>query len=179
MSEITWADIDVATKAYADRRALLAGRLTALERALAVVKRQHLQDIKRQVVLTAECETALRNAIDAAPALFEKPKTRVLHGIKVGYRKGVGGLNWEDDADVVAKIEKHFKDPDEAVRYLIVKKKPSAEALDELDASTLKKFGIVVVETGEQVVVKAVESDVEKLVKLLLKDAMDDSKDAA
>jgi len=179
MSDTDWDDLDRLTKAYADRRAVLAGRLTALEQALEAVKRQHLKDVKRHVALTAECELDLRNAIDAAPALFDKPKTRILHGIKIGYRKGVGGLDWDDDADVVAKIEKYFDDLEEAERYLIVKKKPSAEALEALDASTLKKFGVVVVETGEQVIVKAVESDVEKLVKLLLKGAMDDQTDDA
>lgn len=176
---MTLLEIESLAKAYAERRALLAGRLTALEHALAVVKRQHLKDVKRQVALTAECELVLRNAIAGSPDLFEKPKTQLLHGIKVGYRKGVGGLDWEDDADVVTKIEKYFDDAEEAARYLIVKKKPSADALEGLDASTLKKFGIVVVETGEQVVVKAVESDVERLVKLLLRDALADTDDAA
>lgn len=176
---MTLLDIDTLAKAYADRRALLADRLTELDRDLAAVKRKHMKELKRHVALTSETALDLHNAIDGSRDLFVKPKTQILHGIKVGLRKGVGGLDWEDDEDVVAKIEKQFKDPDEAARYLIIKKKPSAEALEDLDGVTLKKFGIVVVETGEQVVVKAVESDVEKLVKALLKDALDDADDAA
>ena len=172
---MTLLDIDSLAKAYADRRALLADRLTALDRDLAAVKRKHMRELKRHVALTGEIALDLHNAIDGSRDLFLKPKTQILHGIKVGLRKGVGGLDWEDDEDVVAKIEKQFKGPDEAARYLIIKKKPSADALEDLDAATLKKFGIVVVDTGEQVVVKAVESDVEKLVKALLKGATDDS----
>ena len=174
---MTLLDIDSLAKAYAARRALLADRLTALDRDLAAVKRKHLRELKRHVALTAETALDLHNAIDGSRDLFLKPKTQILHGIKVGLRKGVGGLDWEDDEDVVAKIERQFKDPDEAARYLIIKKKPSADALEDLDAATLKKFGIVVVDTGEQVVVKAVESDVEKLIKALLKGAMDDAED--
>ena len=174
---MTLLDIDTLAKAYADRRALLADRLTALDRDLAAVKRKHMRELKRHVALTAETALDLHNAIAGSRDLFLKSKTQILHGIKVGLRKGVGGLDWEDDADVVAKIERQFKDPDEAARYLIIKKKPSADALEDLDAGTLKKFGIVVVETGEQVVLKAVESNVEKLVKALLKGAMDDAED--
>lgn len=173
---MTLLDIESLAKAYADRRALLADRLTALDRDLAAVKRTHLKELRRHVALTAETASYLHNAIDGARDLFLKPKTQILHGIKVGLRKGVGGLDWEDDEDVVAKIEKHFKD--EADLYLIIKKKPSADALEDLDAGTLKKFGIVVKDTGEQVVVKAVETDVEKLVKLLLKGAMDEAEEA-
>ena len=174
---MTLLDIDTLAKAYADRRALLADRLTALDRDLAAVKRKHMRELKRHVALTAECCTDLANAIDGSPELFAKPKTRILHGIKVGFRKGPGGLDWEDDEDLVRKIEKMFPDDGEAERYLIVKKKPSAEALEDLDVATLKRLGIVVVDTGEVVVVKAVESDVEKLVKALLKGAMDDAED--
>lgn len=172
---MTLVEIEDLAKGYADRRTLLGDRITALDRDLAMVKRKHMKELKRHVALTAEIALDLHNAIDGSRDLFMKPKTQILHGIKVGLRKGVGGLDWEDDADVVAKIEKYFKDADEAERYLIIKKKPSADALEDLDAGTLKKFGIVVMDTGEQVVVKAVESDVEKLVKALLKGATDDS----
>lgn len=171
---MTLLDINSLAKAYAERRRLLADRLTALERDLNAIKAKHMKELKRHVALTAETASDLHNAIDDARDLFRKPKTQILHGIKVGLRKGVGKLDWEDDEDVVAKIEKHFKDADEAAQYLIVKKKPSADALEDLDAATLKKFAIVVVDTGEQVVVKAVESDVEKLIKALLKGATDE-----
>lgn len=176
---MTLLDIDTLAKAYADRRALLAERLTELDRDLAAVKRKHMKELKRHVALTAECQTDLANAIDGAPELFEKPKTRILHGIKVGFRKGPGGLDWDDDDDLVRKIERMFPEDSEAERYLIVKKKPSADALEDLDAATLKRLGIVVEDTGDVVVVKAVESDVEKLVKALLKGAMDETDDAA
>jgi hypothetical protein len=171
---MTLADIEGLAKSYADRRALLAGRLTALERDLNAIKSKHMRELKRHVALTAECHTELVNAIDASPELFDKPKTRILHGIKVGFRKGPGGMDWEDDEDLVRKIEKMFPDDDEAERYLIIKKKPSADALEDLDAGQLKRLGVLVVGVGEQVVVKAVESDVEKLVKALLKGATDD-----
>lgn len=179
MNEITLAEIETKAKAYADRRALLAERLLALDAALTAVKKTHLKELKRCVALTAETQVDLANAIDRAHHLFDKPKTRILHGIKVGLRKGPGGLDWEDDEDLVRKIEKMFPDDDEAERYLIIKKKPSAEALEDLDGVTLKRLGVAVVPSGNQVVVKAVETDIERLVKALLKSAVDDSEEAA
>ena len=170
---MTLLEIESLTKAYADRRALLADRLTALDRDLAAVKRKHMRELKRHVALTAETQSALHSAIEAATELFDKPKTRIIHGIKVGFRKGKGKIEWEDDAQLVALIEKKF--PDFIDDLIITTKAPSATGLAELDASELRKLGVTVEEAGEQVVVKAVETDVEKLVKLLLKGAMDDA----
>jgi hypothetical protein len=174
---MTLLEIDSIVQTYADRREMLAGSLMALERALTVVKRQHLRHIKRQVALTAECETDLRNAIEAAPELFDKPKTQILHGIKVGFRKGKGKIEWEDDGALVALLKKKY--PDEVDQLIITTEKPSKAGLQDLDAAELRRLGVTVEDTDDQVVVKAVESDVEKLVKLLLKDAMDDVDDAA
>lgn len=169
-------DIEVLAKAYADRRALLSERLTALERDLNAIKSKHMKELKRHVTLTAECQTELANAIDASPDLFDKPKTRILHGIKVGFRKGKGKIEWEDDAQLVALIKKKF--PDFADGLIITTEVPSATGLQDLDASELRKLGVTVEEAGEQVVVKAVDSDVEKLVKALLKGAMDEEAEA-
>ena len=169
---MTIGDIEVLAKSYADRRVLLAERLTALERDLNAIKSKHMKELKRHVALTAECQTDLANAIDGSPELFDKPKTRILHGIKVGFRKGKGKIEWEDDAQLVALIKKKF--PDFADDLIITTEVPSATGLQELDASELRKLGVTVEEAGEQVVVKAVDSDVEKLVKALLKGAMDE-----
>ena len=172
---MTLSDIERLAKAYADRHALLADRLTALERDLNAIKSKHMRELKRHVALTAECQTDLANAIDASPELFDKPKTRILHGIKVGFRKGKGKIEWEDDAQLVALIKKKF--PDFADSLILTTEVPSATGLQELDAAELRKLGVTVEEAGEQVVVKAVESNVEKLVKALLKGAMDDAED--
>lgn len=174
---MTLLEIDSLAKTYADRRARLADRLTALERDLNGVKQTHMKELKRHAVLTNDCQTELWQAIDASPALFDKPKTRVLHGIKVGFRKGKGKIEWEDDAQLVALIKKKF--PDVADDLILTTEVPSATALQDLDAAELRKLGVTVEEAGEQVVVKAVESDVEKLVKALLKGAMDDEEEAA
>lgn len=177
MTEITLAEIETTTKAYAERRDRLYERLTALEKDLNAVKQRHLKEIKRCTALAAETEAHLRAAIDAAPDLFEKPKTQIFHGIKVGLRKGKGSLDWEDDAALVARIKKLF--PDHVTELVLVTEKPSKTGLNELDTSDLRKLGVTVEETGEQVVIKPIETAIEKLVKALLKDAREQGEEAA
>ncbi|MCS6302334.1 MAG: hypothetical protein H8K07_01510 [Nitrospira sp.] len=158
---------------YGKRRDALHDRLIILEGELTTIKNRHLKEIKRCTALAAESESTLRAAIEDGPDLFAKPKTHIFHGIKVGYRKGTGALDWADDEELVRKIEKMFADV--ADEYLLVKKKPRAEALEACDAATLKRLGVQVGDDGEQVVIKPVETAIERLVKALLKDAREDA----
>lgn len=173
MSEITLEAIEAKAKAYADRREMLGDYLAMIDRELSAIKKKHLKELKRRVAVAAEYETELRAAIESAPDLFEKPKTQIFHGIKVGYRKGKGKIEWEDDATLVALIKKKF--PDDVAHLIITTEVPSKKGLEDLDAAELRKLGVTVEETGEQVVLKPVESDIEKLVKALLKGAMEEA----
>lgn len=150
------------TKRYADARDVLAGYVSTLEEKIAAAK--------RAVARAAEREAELRAAVTAAPHLFEKPKTVELHGIKVGFRKGSGGIDWASDDEVVARIRKHFSAP-EADLLIRTTEKPIAKALGELDVATLKKLGCTVEDTGDVVVIKATDSEIEKAVNALLKSA--------
>lgn len=173
MKATTIEDVEGKAKAYADRRALLRDCLQEIESELALIKRRHMKELKRHIALTAECETDLRAAIESAPDLFEKPKTQIFHGIKVGYRKGKGKIEWEDDASLVSLIKRKF--PDDVAHLIITTEVPSKKGLEDLDAAELRKLGVTVEETGEQVVIKPVESDIEKLVKALLKNAVEEA----
>ena len=168
----TLAEIETLTKRYADARDVLAGYVSTLEEKLTAAKRAALPDIKRAVARAAEREAELRAAIAAAPHLFEKPKTQVFHTIKVGFRKGTGGIDWESDDDVVARIRKQFT-KDESDLLIRTTEKPIAKALSELDVATLKKLGCTVEDTGDVVVIKATDSEVEKIVNALLKGAVE------
>lgn len=177
MSEMTLDTIEKLAQDYADKRALLAEHLAIFEQEMNAVKQAHLKALRRRVKLVAESQGSLSSAIDAAPGLFEKPKTQIFHGIKVGFRKGKGKIEWEDDAALVVLIKKKF--PDFVDDLIITTEVPSATGLQDLDAAELRKLGVTVEEAGEQVVVKPVETDVERLVKALLKGALDEAEEAA
>lgn len=175
---MTLDHIETLTKGYADQRAILADRVQALQDELETAKRRRLLGIKQALAKAAEVEATLKQALEESSALFAKPKTQVFHGIQVGYRKGKGKIEWEDDEALVAKIKKVYGD--DADVLLITKVKPSKTALNDLDAADLRKLGVTVEDAGDVVVIKPVDGDVDKLVKALLKDAVEQmTEDAA
>lgn len=173
------SDLDSIAKqadSYAAARALLAERVTALNDALTLLRRQHIAGIKRALTKTVEAEAELRGLVKASAASFTKPKTRVFNGVKVGFQKGKGVLNIPDVAAVIARIKKHL--PEQADILIATTEKPVKDALAQLDGADLKKLGVTLSATGDQVVVKPVDSDVDKLVDALLKDAAGTDDDA-
>lgn len=164
----TLNEVDTQTKAYSAARGELAEAVGTLQDAIQSLTRKHLPVIKRRVQAAKDAEAALRATIEGNPALFVKPRTLTLHGIKVGYRKANGRIEWEDADQVVKLIKRHFAD--QADVLIATKEKPAKEALEQLSAADLKKLGITVEETGDVVVIKDTASDVDKLVKALLKE---------
>ena len=161
---------------FAARRKVLANKMAKLDQELSRVKRRYVTDIKMTAALVADVEADLTSAIDAAPELFDKPKTQIFHGIKVGFRKGQGKLEWEDDAKMVAKLKKRLGD--DAEDYIITTEKPSRDALKCLDDATLGKLGISLVGADDQIVVKPVETEIEKLVKAIMANVHEDDAEA-
>lgn len=85
-------------------------RIAQLEADLEVVKQKHLPGLKKQAAKLAAREAELYSAVENAPELFEKPKTLVIAGTKVGFANSIGSVSFEDDAYVVKQVEKHFPD---------------------------------------------------------------------
>lgn len=176
--EITLITIETGAKAYAKDRDNLTSIVTLLDAQIEAMKRAALPDIKRAVARAVETRAHLHADIDLARHLFIKPRTIVFHGIKCGLQKGKGAIDWDDDEKTVALIEKHFS---KAQADLLIKttKKPIAKALADLDVVTLKKLGCTIEETGDQIVVTAVDTAVDKLVAAFLKAATEEAESAA
>lgn len=165
----TLAEIEKYTKDYADARQALADQVTKLEAAVDRYKRRKLPVIKRLVAKTAEREAALKAMVENAPGLFVRPRTVIFHGIKVGFQKGKGSIDWDDNERVAQLIKKHL--PEQYDTLVRTTHKPVNAALKNLSVAELKKIGCIVEETEDQVVIKAVDSDVDKVVAALLKNA--------
>lgn len=169
----TMNDIEARAKAYAEARARLAEIVTELQAGLDAIKRENLPRIRRAVARTAELEALLKTVIEDAPELFSKPKTVVLHGIKVGFEKGKGKIEFDDEDTLVRLIEKKL--PDLVDQLIKTTKKPLKTGLGQLTAQQLKAIGCQVEETGDRVVVRAVDKDVDKLVNALLHGAAEEA----
>lgn len=165
----TLADIERRARTYADARDRVCAIVTALDEAIGALKRTELPRLRRAIAAAAEQHDALKALIETAPELFTKPRTVVLHGLRLGWVKGRGGIEWDDADAVVAAIQRHL--PDQAEALIRWTAKPLKEAINQLGVADLKRIGCRVVDTGEQVVIKPVDSAVDKMVDALLKDA--------
>ena len=171
----TMFEIDKATADYARAHDALRDVMQNMEADRTELLKRHLPGLRIFVRKAAEKKAALKEMIEASVDQFEKPKTRILHGVIVGFRKGVGKIDWDDDARVVALIEKHF--PDWAETLLRVKKSPIVAGLNELDVKDLRKIGVTAENTGDKVVIKPTDSEIDKLVDALLRE--DETPEAA
>lgn len=166
---ITLTDIDALTKKYADARAHLADLVASLKHEQEQILRNYVKGIKAQVRTAKAAEAALREAITDAPALFVKPRTQILHGIKVGFRKATGKVEFDDADQVVKLIRKHF--PEQFDVLVKTEETPVKKALGNLTVAELKKLGIEVADTGDVVEIKDAAADVDKFVAALLKES--------
>jgi hypothetical protein len=173
----TLNDIDKLTKAYSDTREDLGARVANLEEELEAIRKKYMPGIKRCINTAADQSSRIRAAVEESRELFGRPKTIVLHGIKVGFQKGKGKLEWEDDEIVVRLIERHF--PDQAEVLIKTVKKPRKDGLNSLTVQELKRIRVTAEETGEMIVVRPVDTDVDKIVKALLKEQDECAEEAA
>lgn len=177
MDAMTLSEIEGLTKRYAEARTILSDRVEALTRAMEDAKRHHLRGIKGALGKAAEAEGALRAAIEAGPELFAKPKTIIMSGIKVGYRKATGKLVWDDADAVIARIK--VLHPYQTNVLIITRESPSKPSLAQLSVAELKRLGVRVIETGEEIVIAPTDTEVDKLVDALLREAVEDERPEA
>lgn len=174
----TLATIEQHCRHYADARTDLAAEVQSLNDKIEQLKRDALPKLKHLVARAAERKSVLKGHIESAPELFVRPRTVIFHGIKAGYQKGAGSIDWEDDAKVVALIEKHYS-PARADLLIKTTKKPIAKALADLDVAELCKLGCTIEPTGDYVVIRPTDSAVDKIVDALLKGATAESETEA
>ena len=174
----TMNQIEKLTKDFSEARRALAERVQTLEDEITALKRKYLPGIRKAVEIASERQSSLSAAIEDSPELFLKPRTWLFHGIKIGYQKGKGELQWEDTEQVIKLIKKHF--PEQAEILIKTKEEPARNALAKLSVHDLKRIGVTVIETGDQVIIKSTDSEIDKLVNALLKeDEIKEIKEAA
>jgi hypothetical protein len=174
---ITLSEIAQSTERYAQAHNSLRDVVADLEHELQAVRRKYLTAVRKNTDRTAQAHNELQNLLVAGRDLFQDPKTVVFAGIKVGWRKRIGSIAWDDDAQVVRLIRSKL--PELADVLVHTEERPVKKALKELSVSDLRKIGCQVEETGDEPVIKPTDSEVDRVVAALLKDAMDDSADAA
>jgi len=167
------AAIEAKTTEFAKRREQLAQVVAELNDGIESLKRKHIGVIKKRVAAAAEAHAELKAAIDAAPHCFEKPRSVIIAGIRVGFQKGKGAIEWDNDEQVVKLIRKHFADEFDVLVKTV--ETPVKAALSQLAAADLKRIGVTVKDAGDEILIKPADSHVDKLVASLLKDATEEA----
>ena len=154
------------TKDFADKHQTLSGLVQALQDDIETVKRQHLPAIKAAADDVAESQAVLHSTIKDSPGYFQKPKTMVISGVRVGFKKEKGKLVFDDEETVIRLIRKHLPD----IAETLIKENESVlkTPLGNLKVAELKKLGVTVTDDTDQVQIKPVGSDIDKLVAALL-----------
>jgi hypothetical protein len=169
----TLREIEDTTRLLADNRELLKLRVENLHNAIEELKRQHMQGIREAAADAANTKTVLEQMIDESRDLFVKPKTLIVSGIRIGLKKGAGAVIFDDEELVIKRIKKIFKAEDHDT-YIKTSEKVRKKAFEELDTATLKRLGVTIEGNGEIVLIKPVDSDVDKIVNAMLKSGATD-----
>ena len=161
-------EIEKLAKEFSDVRKVLRDRVEVLDEGIRALKKRYLPGIRSAVDHAKESQGNLWDAIADSRDLFIKPRTMTLFGIRFGIEKQKGKLEWEKGAvpGIVKLIKKLF--PDSWETYVKVEEKPMKKTLATLPSADLKKLSIQVTETGDAVVIKPTDSEVDKLVDALL-----------
>lgn len=170
---LTLEQMEALARTVSTARESLAGTCDAMQEELRAIERKYLPRIKRAIHAVGEAQAALLAAVQDNRESFVRPRSRQAHGVKFGWRKQSGKLTWSDPDYVVARIERLLP---ELVETLVkVTKTPRKAALQDLDAGTIKKLGCTITDSQDAAFVELADTEVDKLVRALLKEAVDES----
>lgn len=175
--ETTLPTIEVACRNLREARNEVADIVTRLNARIASLQADATRDIKRAVAKTADRHGHLVNLVDGARHLFVQPKTQTFHGIVCGLAKGKGKIDFEDEGQVVTAIRKKL--PKMAAALIKTTETVVKTALKNLTVEELKAIGCTVEATGDYIVVRYTDKEVDKLVTALLKDAIEEATEPA
>ncbi len=160
---------------YAASSRALAAQVQKFQDQVEKIKREFLAKVRPAAEQTAQDRALLSAAIQQNPGLFVRPRTFVLHGIKLGLQKQKGELTIADEATTIRLIRRLF--PEEAETLVQVKESVIKSALNNLPVGDLKKIGVTIGHDTDAVLIKSTVGDVEKFVSKLIADAADKHED--
>lgn len=169
----TMADVEQFVEVYALQRRALKFQVEALQAKVSEIKSQHLPSIREHAARLSALHAELEDMIREAPELFAKPRTRIVHGVKIGIQKRKGSVEWDDEDAVVERIRKLLP-ADQAELLIRVRRSVHKPAVYDLSAADLKRLGIRVVADGDDVVIRSTDDEVERFVDALLREGAEE-----
>lgn len=165
------AAIDPLARQYMDAQMALDQLTNELKVAVDAIVRKHWPDLRRATTRAAERYEALRAEVAESEAAFDKPKTRILHGVRVGFRKTPDSVQVLNDDNTCALIRKLM--PDQVDVLIASSERPVMAAIEQLEDDQLKKIGCKRVTGKDEAVAKLAATDLDKVVAALMKGAIE------
>ena len=155
--------IELRARFFAKVRGLLADASRDAERELQAVRDKHAKKLRGLLGSAAEAKSVLLAAIENSRDLFDKPRTRVVDGIRFGLRKKTGKVEIADERRTIKRIRELL--PEEQAELLIrIREEVDRNAVKDLVGGDLKRLGIQIVADSDEPVIKPVDPDVDKLI---------------
>ena len=139
--------------------------------------RQNLRKLRDASARMATHREALVALIADHPDMFEKPRTRAIDGVKVGYQKQKGKVEIGDQAKAIALIKKKL--PQFVPTLIVTSERIDKNALRKLTVREMAMIGATLGEDTDQVVVTLAATDLDKLADALLSEYQDEQLEAA
>ena len=165
------AEIDLLARQYADAQIDLDNLTNKLKVVIDAAVRERWQELKRATTRAAERYEALYAAVCEAKSAFDKPKTRILHGIRVGYRKAQDSVQVLDSDNTCALIKKLL--PEQQDVLISTSERPVMSALEQLEDDQLKRIGCRRVPGKDEPVAQLAATDLDKIISMLMKAAIE------
>ncbi len=169
--------IDPLARQYADAQLALDALTNELKVEIDAAVRRRWPDLKRATARTAERYEALFAAVSEAQAAFDKPKTRILHGVRVGFRKQKGSIVVLNEENTCALIRKVL--PDQEQVLIATSDRVVMAALEPFDNDMLRKIGCKRVPGKDEAVAKLADTEIDKVVAALMKGAIEKAESEA
>ncbi len=157
----TLADIEKVSREYSKSRETVRKDIIKYQNAVSVLKDKHTPVIEPQLKQIAKLRDKLATLIDENRELFKRPKSKTVNGIKFGLQKQKGKIIIEDEEQTIKLIKKNCKAIED--QLIVTTEKPVKTALQKLSGGLLKKLGVTITTDTNEVVIKAADTDIDKL----------------
>lgn len=158
--------IETKTKKYAEEYNTLSDTISAMEAEIERVRDTYMPGIKESIRKLKTAGEDLQQSITDNKELFQKPKTHIFHNFRVGFIKGKGKKEFNNDT-TIKLIRKHY--PQDVADTLIqVKETVISKAIEQLPTSELKKIGVNIINAQDEVTIKPVDSEIQKIVNKII-----------
>lgn len=163
----TMQDIERETREFGKAKLELDEIMGEIRADTEALKKKYLARIRSVMNQVTAKHADLYREISENKALFDKPRTQTIDGIKVGLEKGKGSLEIEDPELTVKLIKKHFKE--QADILIKTSEEPAVAAIKKLSEKDLEKIGAAIVGKEDRVIIKEVTAQLNKILNSLLK----------